>query len=249
MKTAIALVLPLLALAACNKGDATGNAPPAATGATAAAAATKPPAGQQWTDVVVKTPDNGFRMGNPNAPVKLVEYGSRTCPVCGMFGREGFQPLQQNYVKSGKVSFEFREYMVHGQPDVPASLLGICAGPAVFFPMLEQMYQAQAPIEEKLGSPEGQALFQKMANAKPVDVANAWADYLGYIDFVKQRGIPETKARACLADTKALDRISAGMRDADSKGVTGTPSFFINGQKADAITWSQLEPALKAAGA
>jgi protein-disulfide isomerase len=247
MKFAAFLALaPLALLAGCNKGDPSANGSASAPAKPAATVA--PPAGQQWTDVVVQTAD-GFRMGNPNAAVKLVEYGSRTCPVCGAFGREGMQPLEHKYVASGKVSYEFREYMVHGQPDIPASLLGVCAGPAAFFPLLEQMYQNQEAVEEKLGSPEGQALFQRMSTAQPVQVANAWADYLGYIDFVKQRGIPEAKARACLADSKTLDHITKVMRAGDEKGVTGTPSFFINDSKADAITWGQLEPELKAAGA
>jgi len=92
-------------------------------------------------------------------------------------------------------------------------------------------------------------LFQKMQGQPPEKVAAAWADYLGYVDFFKQRGLTEDKARACLADTKALDRITQGMRDGEAKGVNGTPSFFINGQKVDAITWPQLEAALKTAGA
>lgn len=242
--TPLFAVLPLLALAACGTGG-DGNA----SGPAAPVAGKAAPTGTAWTEVVSETPEGGVRMGNPDAPIKLIEYGSRTCPVCGAFGREGTQPLERNYVATGKVSWEFREYLVHGQPDIPASLLGKCVDKAAFFPMLEQMYLEQGPIEEKLGSKEGQVLFQKMAAAPPAQVATAWADFLGYVDFVKQRGLPEAKARACLADTKKLDAILAGMRAGDAMGVKGTPSFFVNGKQADAITWPQLEAVLKAAGA
>jgi len=243
MKFALLLAaLPALLLAACGSGGSTGS------GNEVAAAAVKPPAGTSWLDTVAATPDGGVRMGNPNAPIKLVEYGSRTCPVCGAFGREGTQPLEQKYVATGKVSWEFREYLVHGQPDVPASLLGKCVPVATFFPILEQMYINQQPIEEKMSSPAGQALFQKMQSAKPQDVATAWADYLGYVDFFKQRGLPENKVRACLSDTKALDRIVEVMHDGEAKGVKGTPAFFFNDQQVDAITWPQLEAVLKAQG-
>ena len=238
-------VLPLLVLAACGSGSGGDNASAPAGSVKAISA----PAGANWLETVSATPEGGVRMGNPNAPLKLVEYGSRTCPVCGAFGREGTQPLEQKYIATGKVSWEFREYLVHGQPDVPASLLGKCVPTAVFFPILEQMYINQQPIEEKMSSPQGQALFQKMQNAKPQEVAAAWADYLGYIDFFKQRGLPEDKARACLADTKALDAILQGMKAGEAKGVNGTPSFFINGDKVDAISWDQLETVLKARGA
>jgi protein-disulfide isomerase len=235
--------LSALTLAACGSGGGNGSAPSAPVAAKSA------PAGKSWLETVTATPEGGMLMGNPDAPIKLIEYGSRTCPVCGEFGRTGTQPLEKNYVATGKVSWEFREYLVHGQPDVPASLLGKCVTPEVFFPILEQMYLNQGPIEEKMGSQQGQALFQKMQNAKPAEVATAWADYLGYVDFFKQRGLPEDKARACLADAKALDKILAGMKAGDAKGVKGTPSFFINGDQADAITWPQLEAALKAHGA
>jgi hypothetical protein len=59
------------------------------------------PAGKDWTQVVSKTGE-GFVMGNPNAPIKLVEYGSRLCPACGAFAREGYEPLTNDYVKSGR---------------------------------------------------------------------------------------------------------------------------------------------------
>jgi protein-disulfide isomerase len=241
--------LTALALAGCNKtpDSSTGTAIPNAPKVAAKAA----PTGQQWTETVSKTPEGGYRMGNPDAPIKLVEYGSRTCPICGEFGRAAFEPLQKNYVSTGKVSFEFREFLVHGQPDFAPSLLGRCAGPGPFFPILEQMYQQQAPVEEKMTSAAGQALFAKMQNQPPLAVAKAWGDFLGYVDFVKQRGIPEAKARACLNDQAAFDEILKVMDDASkNKNVNGTPTFFINGKIVpNTSDWPGLEHALKAAGA
>jgi protein-disulfide isomerase len=241
------LAVPLLLLAACGgKGDDANSSAPAAS-----VAAVAPPAGQQWSDVVAKTAD-GFRMGNPNAPIKLVEYGSRLCPTCGLFGRTGQEPLTNNYVKTGKVSYEFREFLVHGAPDIPGALLGRCAGPGPFFPLLEAMFQAQDQMEPKLADTQATAALQRsLTGATPARIANAWADYLGYVDFVKQRGIPEAQARACLNDSKALDDITKVMQDASqNKGVNGTPTFFLNGQQLENVsTWEQLEPRLKAAGA
>ncbi|MES2096091.1 MAG: thioredoxin domain-containing protein [Pseudomonadota bacterium] len=240
----LSMVLPALLLAACGSGTGAGNS-------SAPVAPVKAPAGTNWIETVSKTPEGGYRMGNPDAPIKLVEYGSRTCPVCGLFGREGTQPLEQNYVATGKVSWEFREFLVHGQPDFAPALLGRCAGPGPFFGLLEQMYINQAPFEEKMSSAGGQALFAKMQNAKPLDVAKAWGDYMGFVDFVKARGIPEDKARACLNDQAAFDEIYKVMEDASkNKGVGGTPTFFINGQIVPNVAdWKNLELALKAAGA
>lgn len=247
MKSLLSLLLLPLALMACGKSDAGTPSAPASPVAAVAA-----PKGQDWTQVVSKTPEGGYVMGNPDAPIKLVEYGSRTCPTCGAFGRTAMQPLETNYVKSGKLSYEFREYLVHGPPDLPASLLGRCVGTASFFPVLEAMYQGQAPFEEKLQDQAATAaLQQKLANAKGPAIANGWADYMGFIGFMKQRGLPEAQARACLNDQAAIDQLTKMMDVANNPpySVTGTPAFYLNGKKSDAITWPDLETALKAAGA
>ena len=76
------------------------------------------------------------------------------------------------------------------------------------------------------------------------------AEGMGAIEFVKQRGIPEAKARQCLADQAVIKSIADVMADAsNNRGVQGTPSFFINGKAVDAAMWSQVETALQAAGA
>lgn len=247
MRFLLALV-PVALLAGCGGGgnNTSSDLPKAST----PVAAIPAPAGKSWTDVVEATPEGGYRMGNPNAPIKLLEYGSRTCPVCGEFGRTGMEPLEQKYVATGKVSYEFREFLVHGAPDIAPALLGRCGGAAPFFPLLEQMYQAQEPVEQKMMSDDAKTLQQRTASLPPIEIGKAWGQFLGYIDFVKQRGIPEAKAMQCLNDQKELDRITKIMQDATDKGVNGTPSFFINGvQVPDAITWQQLEPKLRDAGA
>ncbi len=241
----IASLAALALLSACGGGGAADNG---TVENAAAVAAVAPPAGQQWSDVVSETPEGGFLMGNPNAPIKLIEYGSRTCPTCGRFGVEGSQPLTENYVKTGKVSFEFRDFLVHGVPDLSAALLGRCGGPGVFFPILEQMYHSQQSYLEKL---ENSAELQTRLQGQPPErMTVAWAEQMGLIDFVKQRGIPEAKARACLADKAAIDTMAKRMDEWSSAGqVTGTPTFLINGERVDASSWAQLEPALRAAGA
>ena len=118
-------------------------------GVAAPVKAIAPPAGQDWTQTVSKTAE-GYVMGNPAAPIKVVEYGSRLCPVCKALATDGYQPLTDHYVKSGKVSFEFREFLVHGAPDMPPALLGTCVGPQPFFPLLEQMFANQESFEEAL---------------------------------------------------------------------------------------------------
>ncbi|WP_426264013.1 thioredoxin domain-containing protein [Sphingomonas sp. PWP1-2] len=246
-----------LSLASCGGTDAvsSGNSAGGTTSGgtvagTSTAAVTPSAAGQKWIDTVVKTPEGGYRMGNPDAAIKVVEYGSRTCPTCGAFGQTGQKPLTDNYVSTGKVSYEFRDYLVHGQPDFAPSLLGRCVGTATFFPLLEAMYVAQPQFEAKLADQAATTALQTQLQGKtPNEAAAAWGDYLGYVEFVKQRGIPEAKARACIADKAALDEIIGMMSKGDGAAVTGTPTFIINGAKVDGVTWADVEAALKRAGA
>jgi protein-disulfide isomerase len=239
--------LPLIALAtaslltACNK-------PAEAPKPEAPAATTSTPAGTNWVETVSETSDHGMLMGNPDAPVKLIEYGALSCPHCATFSRESREKLK-NYIASGKVSYEFRTFLIHPQ-DVPASLLARCNGAGPFFPISEQMFDAQNDWLAKSSTitQEEQAAWGSMT---PNQVATAMADKLGLVDFVRQRGIGADKAKACLADpagVKALENISKVATDQFQ--ISSTPSFIINGQLLkDTNSWDVLEPQLKAAGA
>src|SRR3712207_4076107 len=109
----------VLASAACNadKGNASGSAQ-----AQSELPAVKRPANGDWSQVVIRTPEGGFLMGNPQAKIRLVEFGSMTCPHCREFDETGVQPLINNYVKNGQVAFEFRNY-VRDAFDLTASLI------------------------------------------------------------------------------------------------------------------------------
>ena len=197
-----------------------------------------------WTQVTAATPQGGFLMGNPNASVKLVEYGSFTCPHCAKFAEEGVPALVDKYVKSGTVSFEFRNF-VRDPADLAAALLARCNGPAAFFPLTDQLFAAQ---EEWLGraqtlSPEQQQ--QISASAQP---AAGFGQALGLDQFVRVRGIPSAKAQACLTDQAQVQRLveitDAGVKEHQ---ISGTPSFLINNKLAEASDWKALEPLLQAA--
>ena len=248
MKTrSLFAVAPVLMLAACGGAGAGGNS----VAASAPVAAKAAPAGKSWIGTVSKTPDFGYRMGNPDAPLKLVEYGSRACPFCAQFDAEGVPALKEKYIATGKVSYEFRDYPIHGALDVAPTLLGHCVDEAVFFPLLDQMMANQPTLLAK--EPEVGARVQAMQGATPAAIATAFAEGLGYLDFVKQRGVPEAKARACLNDAAALDALtkSAAKANADYN-VSSTPTFILNGAPVQlsptGAAWPQLEAVLKRSG-
>ncbi|WP_353203364.1 thioredoxin domain-containing protein [Sphingomonas sp.] len=240
------VLLAAVALASCGSGNTGGNVVAAAPVAAKAA-----PAGKSWIETVVKTPDFGYRMGNPDAPLKLVEYGSRACPFCAQFDAEGFPLLKEKYIATGKVSFEFRDYPIHGPLDVAPILLGHCVDEAVFFPLLDQMMANQQTLlanEQAVGQ-----RIQAMPGATPAAIATAFAEGLGYLDFVKQRGVPEAKARACLNDAGQLDALTKATAKAnDDYKVASTPTFILNGTPVvlspTGAAWPQLDSVLKRSG-
>lgn len=204
-----------------------------------------------WLATVAATPEGGYRQGNPNAPVKLIEYGSRGCPTCYAFATEGMKPLRDQYIAAGKVSYEYRDYLIHGAPDLALALLNQCVGAARFFPVLDAIYANQPKFEERLMALTKQpATLKAWDKLPPAQIATRFADALGMIAFMKTQGLPEARARQCLADPKAIARIAKTYADgAKIHGVNGTPSFFVNGRRVRAFTWPYLEPELRAAGA
>lgn len=196
-----------------------------------------------WTSIVVRTPE-GVRQGNPAAKVKLIEYGSRSCPTCALFGTEGVGPLRK-YIASGKVSYEFREYWVHPQ-DPGLSLVGLCVPNASFFSLLDEMYARQPEFNGR-GT---DAMYNEIGAMPVIKQPEAWARRLGYVELLTKRGVPAARINQCLTDLPQLQRMETVIHNAAKTwGVQGTPTFFVNGKRLDnVVVWSDLEPVLKANG-
>jgi len=197
------------------------------------------------------TPDGGFRMGNPAARVKLVEYGSLACPHCRHFEETGYKPLVQKYVASGEVSYEFRNLLLNG-PDIAVSLLTRCAGAQNFFPMAELVYARQPQWEDKIQQALGtlsdaqKAELEKMTDQQRI---LRFAELGALPKLGAGFGVTPARARQCLSDPKALERLLGMTQAANKAGVDHTPTFFINGKVTDAATWEELEPLIRKAGA
>jgi protein-disulfide isomerase len=234
----------ILASAACNaeKGN---DAAAADTGSTKQV---PPPKGGDWSTVVTQTAAGGYVMGNPNAAVKLVEYGSMTCPHCAEFDAEGLQPLISNYVKGGKVSFEFRNF-VRDPFDLTASLIARCGGTKQFFPLTRQLFANQDVWIGKIQA-AGAEQQQALAALPPAQQFGAIAKLAGLQQWAAQRGVPSAKSSACLASEAEVNRLVQMNGDATQQypDFRGTPSFVINGKLLDdTATWKALEPKLAAA--
>ena len=241
MKRFLLIALAALSLAGCG-----GDQPSAGNGSAAASGPAVAAPNGDWTQTVEATPEGGFRMGNPNAPVKLVEYGSVGCHVCAEFSEQGSAQLQDRYVKSGRVSWEFRPILLL-PPDPGVSMLLRCQGPGPFFQSLDQLYADQKVWMAQLqaGFPAMQAQMQSMT---PLQRSAAVASVAGHDRFFRERGMPQSKIDSCLSDPKNLEAMVALTKLGQEEGVTGTPTFFINGTITEAHNWAGLEPLLRQSG-
>jgi len=234
MKRSLLSALAALAAVTALAGPAT-DAAAQRRGRPAAAA-------PNWTRVMVRTPEGGFRIGNPNARVKLIEYLSTTCGICAAFSRESAARLIPFYVRSGRVSVEYRNYYLNG-PDVAAAMLSRCATPARYFAMTHELLATQPTWTARIRAipPARQQQLQVM---QPLQLIAALGGDLGLNAIGLRHGITPAVRRQCLTDAN-LNRLEQLHSMGASAGVQGTPTFFINGVKQNVNTWAGLEPLLR----
>ncbi len=240
----VSLAAPLaLGLAACSEQDS-------ATGEVAQAGAMEPieaPAGQDWTETVQVTEADGYLLGNPDAPIHVIEYASLTCPACAIFSTNGAEELKSEYVASGRVSFELRNMVLNGIDLVLARLVR-CGQPESFHPLSSQVW---ANLDSLLGNAQSNPQALEAAMSQPEETRYvAVAEAAGLLDFFAARGISRDQARTCLADTASIQQIAENSETQSRElNVNATPTFIVNGNQVNASSWEALEPILQQAGA
>lgn len=235
----IAGIALAMTLAACG-GESTANG-----GTEASVSAEDVDTSRNWVEVVSKTDEGGFRMGNPDAPIEVVEYASLTCSHCATFAEESFEPLTRDYVSQGLVSFEVRNF-VRDPLDLSAALLSRCNGAEPFFTLNERLFANQVQMFEAIQGAD-QARLQQVSQLPPAQAIPAFADAAGLIDFVGGLGISADRARQCLADPAAVQELEQMRTQAlNQYNLAGTPTFVINGEVVQGVAnWAGLEARLQ----
>ena len=229
----LAARLSMLAIAAALSAAGTAVVTPAAFAAQ-----------RDWTATIAASPEGGFRIGNPNAPVKLIEYGSLTCSHCAHFEEEGVPLLLKNFVRDGRVSFEFRNF-VRDPADLAAALLSRCAGTNRYFAFTGQIFDSQNQWIERLRTlpPAEMDAISALPRAQ---MLIRIASLTGFDSVAARHGLAEASVKSCLSNEKAVARLIEMHRvAAEQHGVSATPTFLINGKTAQgAHNWTALEPLL-----
>lgn len=243
---AAALIAPLaLGLAGCKKDEAGAPGAAATTSATALPTVAAP-AGKSWADTLEATPEGGVRMGNPNAAIKIIEYGSLTCPHCGEFSEKGAATIRDQWVASGRVSYEFRHFVRDGL-DLTMGLLTRCGGTETFLPLTEQVFANQKAIFDGLKGRDAQLNAAMTAPPAQRFLAIAQAANLG--EFFAARGISTDQAKACLAKTDLAEQMAKQTSEqGEQLQIEGTPTFLINGDKIGTSTWEEFKTRIEGMG-
>jgi len=171
------------------------------SGAAAVAALAVAPA-----DAAVKSAPGDMSLGDPKAPVHVVEYLSLTCPHCADFHHEVFPAFKAKYIDTGRVYFTIRELLT-----APANVAAVgflmarCQGGTRYFQVVDQVFKSQSRWQQ--------------GNIKPI-----------FVEIAKANGLTEGQFDACVSDGAAQDALSKRLEYAtQTDKVTGTPTFFVNG--------------------
>ena len=208
--------------------------------APAAAEAAVTAQARDWTRTVEATAEGGYRMGNPNAPLKLVEYASITCPHCAEFAAAASPTLRNDYIRSGRLSWEVRPYLIFPS-DPGIFLLMQCEGAGSFFEASDVLFAAQEDWSHRLMHQR-----EQLSTLTTRQLVSAAVRAAGVDQIFRNRGMSDARINSCLADETALQRLVANHRRYASQGVTGTPTFYLNGQALPVGDWAGLQRQLAA---
>src|SRR6056297_1482813 len=187
-------------------------------GALALASMIAPAGAQESADVSEMT------LGQPDAPVTVVEYASFTCPHCATFHQGPLQELKAEYVESGQVRFVYRE-VYFDRYGLWASMIARCGGADRFFGIADMLYDKQS----------------EWTDGEPTAVA----DNLRRIG--KLAGLSAESVDACLNDRDTAEALVAWyQQNAEADGVTSTPTLLINGEKHSNMPYDELAALIEA---
>lgn len=197
-------------------------------------------AAPNWSGTVAETA-NGHLIGNPQAKTQLIEFVSYTCPHCANFEKEAAGAIKLAWVQPGKVSVEVR-HVIRDPIDLTVALLTNCGVKGKFqlnhaaFMLSHQEWMAKAQSATA-------AQKQRWSSGPYPARWRAIASDLGFYKRMEGRGYTAAQIDKCLSDEAAARRIvEASEAGSNAYGVTGTPSFALNGKLLPGVhSWAQLQ--------
>jgi protein-disulfide isomerase len=166
-----------------------------------------------------------FGLGPQDAPVKIVEYASFTCPHCARFHSDVYPKLKADYIDAGKVRFEYRE-VYFDRYGLWAGMIARCGGEMRYFGILDIIFNTQ---KEWAGSDNPATVAE---NLKKIG---------------RTAGLEDAAMDACLQDKPMAEAMLAHYQtNFAADGIEGTPTFMINGTKHTNMAYEEMKSIIDA---
>jgi protein-disulfide isomerase len=166
-------------------------------------------------------------MGNPKAPVVLIEYAAPSCPVCAHFNEATFPQFKQNYVDTGKVYYVLRIFPLRSD-DGAAEKIARCLPEDKYFSFIDLLFRNQPLWDVEFGV---------------TDVHG------GLVRLGRMAGLSVDQVDKCIENKAEDDRINKVQTEAESHySINATPTFLLNGNNigSGALPFEQLSQSLDA---
>ena len=165
-------------------------------------------------------------LGNPDAPITIVEYASLTCPHCAHFANDILPEIKKEWIDTGKAKLVLRDFPLD-EPALRAAMIARCAPPDRYYAFAETFFAAQEKWVRTTDYREALARLAKLG------------------------GMGKEEFDTCLKNTELENKIVAErLRATQELEVNSTPTFFVNGSKlAGAPTAEEFEKLLSSLAA
>lgn len=144
--------------------------------------------------------------GDAKAPITLIEYASFTCPHCARFNTVELPEIKKKWIDTGKVKLVYRDFPLD-ETAARAAMLAQCAGDDKYYAVIDMIFRGQG------------------------NWATASDPIAELSKSLRIAGMGENEVKACLADSKRVDAVTASYRSGEQVGVDSTPTLFINGEQ------------------
>lgn len=158
---------------------------------------------------------NGRAWGPADAPIQVIEYADYECESCGYFARTYEAEVVEAFAATGKVRFAIRNAPFHGEGSRNAAAAAYCAAEQnAFWPMHDTMFLNQPTVHDTGPQVFSAARLNEMA---------------------ARLGLDSGAFGQCLSSGKYAAQVEADEAEIERIGVTGTPTFVINGRMYPAL--------------
>jgi protein-disulfide isomerase len=167
--------------------------------------------------------DNDPIIGNPDAPITIIEFSDFQCPFCARFHTQTLPLILEEYIEQGKVKLVFKEFPIQSihSNALPASVAAECANDQNKFKEMHDMLFEKQNDWNKLETVDALSMFSQYASGMQLD---------------------EEVFDSCLTSGKHISEIKKDLDDGRDYGVSGTPGFFVGNNQIGFVELKGAQP-------